>query len=101
MDTPCLAVVTTREVADSFNNGMEYFNTFGGNPVSCVAGLAVLDVIEHNDLRRNALEIGNYLIAGFRSMQDRFDIIGDVRGQGLSSALNWPWIARRRNRQRQ
>lgn len=80
---PMSAVVTTREVADSFNNGMEYFNTFGGNPVSCVAGLAVLDVIEHNDLRRNALEIGNYLIAGFRSMQDRFDIIGDVRGQGL------------------
>ncbi len=80
---PMSAVVTTREVADSFNNGMEYFNTFGGNPVSCAAGLAVLDVIEHNDLRRNALEIGNYLIAGFRSMQDRFDIIGDVRGQGL------------------
>ncbi len=80
---PMSAVVTTREIANSFNNGMEYFNTFGGNPVSCAAGLAVLDVIERNDLRRNALNIGNYLIDGFRSMQKRFDIIGDVRGQGL------------------
>ncbi|MBB4094957.1 aminotransferase class III-fold pyridoxal phosphate-dependent enzyme [Brucella pecoris] len=80
---PMSAVVTTREIANGFNNGMEYFNTFGGNPVSCAAGLAVLDVIERNDLRRNALDIGNYLIDGFRSMQKRFDIIGDVRGQGL------------------
>ena len=80
---PMSAVVTTREVADSFNNGMEYFNTFGGNPVSCAAGLAVLDVIERDDLRGNALTIGNYLMDGFRAMQQRYDIIGDVRGQGL------------------
>ncbi len=80
---PMSAVVTTHEVADSFNNGMEYFNTFGGNPVSCAAGLAVLDVIERDGLRRNALEVGNYLVDGFRAMQARFDVIGDVRGQGL------------------
>jgi 4-aminobutyrate aminotransferase-like enzyme/Ser/Thr protein kinase RdoA (MazF antagonist) len=80
---PMSAVVTTREVADSFNNGMEYFNTFGGNPVSCAAGLAVIDVIERDKLRENALNVGNYLIDGFRKMQQRFDIIGDVRGQGL------------------
>ncbi|MGC0053973.1 aminotransferase class III-fold pyridoxal phosphate-dependent enzyme [Brucella pituitosa] len=80
---PMSAVVTTREVADSFNNGMEYFNTFGGNPVSCAAGLAVLNVIERDGLRKNALDVGNYLIAGFREMQTRFDIIGDVRGEGL------------------
>lgn len=80
---PMSAVVTTREVADSFNNGMEYFNTFGGNPVSCAAGLAVIDVIERDKLRENALTVGNYLINGFRKMQQRFDIIGDVRGQGL------------------
>ncbi|MFK4822576.1 aminotransferase class III-fold pyridoxal phosphate-dependent enzyme [Ochrobactrum quorumnocens] len=80
---PMSAVVTTREVADSFNNGMEYFNTFGGNPVSCAAGLAVLNVIERDGLRKNALEVGNYLLDGFREMQTRFDIIGDVRGQGL------------------
>ena len=80
---PMAALVTTREVAASFNNGMEYFNTFGGNPVSCAAGLAVLDVIEQGDLRRNALEIGNYLIQRFRDMQARHEAIGDVRGMGL------------------
>ncbi|WP_037434513.1 aminotransferase class III-fold pyridoxal phosphate-dependent enzyme, partial [Sinorhizobium fredii] len=80
---PLAAVVTTREIASSFNNGMEFFNTFGGNPVSCAVGLAVLDVIERQELRRNALEIGNYLIAVFRKMQMRYDVIGDVRGLGL------------------
>lgn len=80
---PMSALVTTKEVAESFNNGMEYFNTFGGNPVSCAAGLAVLNIIERDQLRENALSVGNYLIAGFKEMQKRFDIIGDVRGQGL------------------
>ncbi|QBQ99370.1 aminotransferase class III-fold pyridoxal phosphate-dependent enzyme [Paraburkholderia pallida] len=80
---PMAALVTTREVADSFNNGMEYFNTFAGNPVSCAAGLAVLDVIERDGLRQNALEVGQYLLEGFRAMQQRYDVIGDVRGQGL------------------
>ncbi|ENN89683.1 aminotransferase, class III [Rhizobium freirei PRF 81] len=80
---PMSAIVTTREVADSFNNGMEYFNTFAGNPVSCAVGLAVLDVIERDKLRDNAFNVGNYLLDGFRKMQDRFDIIGDVRGLGL------------------
>ncbi|MBP1860186.1 aminotransferase class III-fold pyridoxal phosphate-dependent enzyme [Rhizobium herbae] len=80
---PLAAVVTTREIANSFNNGMEYFNTFGGNPVSCAVGLAVLDVIEGQDLRHNALEIGNYLMAGFRALQERHEVIGDVRGMGL------------------
>ncbi|KNY17359.1 hypothetical protein AKG11_08950 [Shinella sp. SUS2] len=80
---PMAAVVTTREVTDSFNNGMEYFNTFGGNPVSCAVGLAVLDVIESQNLRGNALTIGNYLMDAFRAMQTRYDVIGDVRGLGL------------------
>ncbi|MBB6484768.1 aminotransferase class III-fold pyridoxal phosphate-dependent enzyme [Rhizobium lusitanum] len=80
---PMSAIVTTRELADSFNNGMEYFNTFAGNPVSCAVGLAVLDVIERDKLRENAFNVGNYLLDGFRKMQDRFDIIGDVRGLGL------------------
>ena len=80
---PMSAVVTTREVADSFNNGMEYFNTFAGNPVSCAIGLAVLNAIERDRLRENALSVGNYLLDGFRKMQQRFDIIGDVRGLGL------------------
>jgi 4-aminobutyrate aminotransferase-like enzyme/Ser/Thr protein kinase RdoA (MazF antagonist) len=80
---PMSAVVTTREIADSFNNGMEYFNTFAGNPVSCAIGLAVIDAIERDKLRENAFDVGNYLLDGFRKMQDRFDIIGDVRGSGL------------------
>ena len=80
---PMSALVTTREIADRFNNGMEYFNTFGGNPVSCAAGLAVLDVIERDRLRDNAAAIGAYLVARFRAMQQRYEVIGDVRGQGL------------------
>ncbi|RZS79193.1 hydroxylysine kinase /5-phosphonooxy-L-lysine phospho-lyase [Phyllobacterium myrsinacearum] len=80
---PMAAVVTTREIAASFNNGMEYFNTFGGNPVSCAVGLAVLDVIERDNLRQNALETGNYLLQRFEEMKARHAIIGDVRGQGL------------------
>ncbi|MET2831685.1 aminotransferase class III-fold pyridoxal phosphate-dependent enzyme [Mesorhizobium shangrilense] len=80
---PMAALVTTSEVAASFNNGMEYFNTFGGNPVSCAAGLAVLDVIERDGLRQNAAEIGDYLVARFRQLQARYEIIGDVRGMGL------------------
>lgn len=80
---PMSALVTTREIASSFNNGLEYFNTFGGNPVSCAAGLAVLDVIERDGLRRNASEIGDYLMKRFREMQARYPVIGDVRGMGL------------------
>ncbi|AMS43827.1 aminotransferase class III-fold pyridoxal phosphate-dependent enzyme [Aminobacter aminovorans] len=80
---PMSALVTTREIADRFNNGMEYFNTFGGNPVSCAAGLAVLDVIERDRLRDNAADVGAYLVARFREMQQRYEVIGDVRGQGL------------------
>ncbi|MBN9234973.1 MULTISPECIES: aminotransferase class III-fold pyridoxal phosphate-dependent enzyme [Phyllobacteriaceae] len=80
---PMAALVTTKEIATSFNNGMEYFNTFGGNPVSCAAGLAVLDVIERDGLRQNAAEVGTYLMDRFRELQARYDIIGDVRGMGL------------------
>ena len=80
---PMSALVTTREIADRFNNGMEYFNTFGGNPVSCAAGLAVLDVIERDRLRDNAADVGAYLVAQFRDMQKRYEVIGDVRGMGL------------------
>jgi hypothetical protein len=80
---PMAAVVTTREIAASFNNGMEYFNTFAGNPVSCAVGLAVLDVIERDKLRENAATVGAYLIERFRQMQAKYEVIGDVRGQGL------------------
>jgi 4-aminobutyrate aminotransferase-like enzyme len=80
---PLGAVVTTRAIADAFANGMEYFNTFGGNPVSASVGLAVLDVIEAEDLRARAAENGARFVDGVRQLAGRHPSIGDVRGQGL------------------
>lgn len=80
---PLAAVVTTREIADAFANGMEYFNTFGGNPVSCAVGSAVLDVIEAEGLQENARHVGQLLQDDLRGLMDRYPIIGDVRGLGL------------------
>ena len=80
---PLGIVVTTPAIAASFNNGLEYFNTFGGNPVSCAIGLAVLDVIEEEGLQQNALETGSRLLAGLRGLMREHPIIGDVRGAGL------------------
>lgn len=80
---PLGAVVTTRAIADAFANGMEYFNTFGGNPVSAAIGLAVLDVVADEGLQEHARVTGDRLLAGLRELQDRHDPIGDVRGQGL------------------
>jgi 4-aminobutyrate aminotransferase-like enzyme len=80
---PLGAVVTTRAIADAFDNGMEYFNTFGGNPVSCAIGLAVLDVIEDEGLRENARVVGERFRAGLSELAASHSIIGDVRGLGL------------------
>ena len=80
---PLGAVITTPEIAASFANGMEYFNTFGGNPVSCAVGLAVLDVIRDEELQQNALEVGEYLKQGLRELQRKHALIGDVRGLGM------------------
>jgi len=80
---PLAAVVTTPEIAASFDTGMEYFNTFGGNPVSCAIGLAVLDVIETEDLQSHALAMGERMKRGLDELTDRHELIGDVRGQGL------------------
>ena len=80
---PLSAVVTTREIADSFNNGMEYFNSFGGNAVSCAVGQAVLDVIKEEGLQENALEVGIYLLNQLQNLQNHHDLIGEVRGKGL------------------
>jgi 4-aminobutyrate aminotransferase-like enzyme len=80
---PLGAVITTAEIASAFANGMEYFNTFGGNPVSCAVGLAVLDVIRDEELQQNALETGEYLRAGLNQLKSEHLLIGDVRGAGL------------------
>jgi len=80
---PMGAVVTTPEIAASFVNGMEYFNTFGGNPVSCAIALAVLDVIADEKLQENARRVGGFLLDGLRELKQRHDAIGDVRGCGL------------------
>ncbi|MCK5617775.1 MAG: aminotransferase class III-fold pyridoxal phosphate-dependent enzyme, partial [Candidatus Krumholzibacteria bacterium] len=80
---PLAAVVTTEEIAQSFDNGMEFFSTFGGNPVSCAAGLAVLDVVQRDDLQQHALRVGNRLLAGLEELKGRYAIVGDVRGSGL------------------
>ena len=87
---PLAAVVTTREVANAFNNGMEYFNTYGGNPVSCAAGLAVLDVIEDENLQAHANDVGAALIGMLKNLQRSFGPqIGDVRGEGLFIGLEF------------
>lgn len=80
---PMAAVVTTPKIAASFANGMEYFNTFGGNPVSCAIGLAVLDVIQDERLQDNAREVGAWLQLQLQAMQADYELIGDVRGMGL------------------
>lgn len=80
---PLAAVLCTREVAAAFANGMEYFNTFGGNPVSCAIGLEVLKVIQEEGLQENAQHTGAYLQAGLQDLSQRFSLIGDVRGTGL------------------
>jgi 4-aminobutyrate aminotransferase-like enzyme/Ser/Thr protein kinase RdoA (MazF antagonist) len=80
---PLAAVVTTREIAASFANGMEFFSTFGGNPVACAAGLAVLDVLRDENLQQNALTVGTEWIRDLRELQAKHLLIGDVRGLGL------------------
>ena len=80
---PLAAVVTTPKIAASFANGMEYFNTFGGNPVSCAVGLAVLDAIEEEGLQAHALAVGTRLLKGLEGLREKHPLVGDVRGLGL------------------
>jgi 4-aminobutyrate aminotransferase-like enzyme/Ser/Thr protein kinase RdoA (MazF antagonist) len=80
---PVAAVVTTRAIASAFANGMEYFNSFGGNPVSMAAGTAVLDVLEKERLPENACETGRHILSRVNEMAAQFELIGDVRGVGF------------------
>ncbi|XP_063977539.1 alanine--glyoxylate aminotransferase 2-like [Diachasmimorpha longicaudata] len=81
---PVAAVITTQAIADSFKQtGLEYFNTYGGNPVSCAIANAVMEVIERQGLRENAAKVGQHLLKELLKLKQRRRIIGDVRGVGL------------------
>lgn len=80
---PMAGLVARPDIVEVFGQRSRYFNTFGGNPVSCAVGMAVLDVIERENLIANAQSVGAYLRDGFRELADRYEIIGDVRGAGL------------------
>ncbi len=81
------AVITTPEILASFTEKTGYFSTFGGNPVACAAGSAVLDVIEDEQLLANAMETGEYLRQGLRALAQRHPMIGDVRGAGMIAGV--------------
>ena len=80
---PMAAVATTTAIAEAFDNGMEFFSSFGGNPVSCEIGLAVLDVIEEEGMQQHAKEMGKYILNQWNDLKDKYTCIGDVRGVGL------------------
>ena len=80
---PLSAVITTREIANRFDNGMEYFNSFGGNAVSSVVGDTVLKIIAEEGLQENAKDVGQYLKRQLLELKYKIPIIGDIRGEGL------------------
>lgn len=86
---PVSAVACRRELAETFEHGMEYFNTFGGNPVSCAAALAVMDVMEKEKLQENAREVGQYMLARLKELRKKYPkLVGDVRGIGLFAGID-------------
>ncbi|MDA7425015.1 aspartate aminotransferase family protein [Thalassococcus lentus] len=80
---PIGGVVANREMVGAFRNGYRYFNTFGGNPVSCAAAMAVLEEIEDRNLLANAKAVGDHARRRLQSLAEKYDVIGDVRGSGL------------------
>lgn len=80
---PLGAVITTPDIARAFDNGMEFFSTFGGNTVSCAVGLAVLDVMADEGWQAHALAVGDRMLAGLRPLRAKHALVGDVRGSGL------------------
>ena len=84
---PVACVATSFEIISAFRQAFRYFNTFGGNPVSCAAANAVLDVLTAEDLPARAAATGSYLRAGFRKLAEKHALIGDVRGAGLANGV--------------
>ncbi|MES2495724.1 MAG: aminotransferase class III-fold pyridoxal phosphate-dependent enzyme [Pseudomonadota bacterium] len=85
---PLAGVITSADLVDAFGAVSNYFNTFGGNPVSTAAGMAVLDVLENEKLLENAQVTGAYVRAGLDRLKDKHGIIGNVRGSGLFFGLD-------------
>ena len=85
---PMGAVVTTPAIATAFNTGMEYFNTFGGNPVSCAVGLEVLRVIADDGLQQNAREVGNYWMEQLQATSAM-----TIRSLGMSVVRDCSWAS--------
>jgi alanine-glyoxylate transaminase/(R)-3-amino-2-methylpropionate-pyruvate transaminase len=79
---PLAAVVTRPEIAQTLAQRI-HFNTFGGNPVSCAIGKAVLEVIDRENIQQNCLELGTYIMEGLENLKSKYPVIGDVRGKGL------------------
>ncbi len=84
---PIAATIIQRDIIEKFSKKTGYFNTFGGNPVSCAAAMAVLDVIENEDLQKNALDVGAYLKSGIKKIAKKYSLIGNVRGNGFFLAI--------------
>ena len=80
---PIGAVITTSEIAKSFSKGVEFFSSFGGNPVSCKIGLSVLNVIKMENLQKNSEEVGKYYMSLLLDLKEKYSFISDVRGSGL------------------
>jgi alanine-glyoxylate transaminase/(R)-3-amino-2-methylpropionate-pyruvate transaminase len=82
------AVVTTPEIASRLSDRI-HFNTFGGNPISCAVGKAVLELIDREKLQENCLVMGNRLLEGYRKLAEKYEIIGDIRGSGLMTGVEF------------
>ena len=80
---PMAAVVCTEEIANSFNNGMEFFSSFGGNPISCIIGNEVLNIVRREGLQENAKEVGTYWKKELTKLQSKYPVLADIRGEGL------------------
>jgi 4-aminobutyrate aminotransferase-like enzyme len=85
---PLAAVVTTPEIAEKFAARSGYFNTFGGNPVSAAVGKAVIDIIDKENILENVVRIGAFTRTGLEMLQEKYEVIGDVRGRGLFLGLD-------------
>ena len=85
---PISGVIARADLIDEFGASGMYFNTFGGNPVSCAVAMAVLQVLEEEELLQNAVDVGAYVGDGLRALQDKYDVIGDVRQKGMFFAVD-------------